>query len=228
MTQLTKSTALSALALFLAIGTASAFGLGVGVKPGVNKRNSCIAKPSIQRNRFAASSPSYEHHCGNPRSKRFYIDHDEFDESRTSMIQNPPPQFSRMRKRKEVVSSVDTLENFETEVLSEKERMVVVRFHAPWCKTCRSIKVAYERLAAANPEIKFVDVSLTNKNPDLRDTMDVKAVPYVHVYHPEAGLVESNGLDRKRLTTFKRVLASYREGKSVLPEEGATKNPYEF
>lgn len=123
---------------------------------------------------------------------------------------------------------METLDDFESEVLGEQERMVVVRFHAPWCKTCKAIKVAYDRLAAANPDLKFVDVALTNKNPELRDRMDVQAVPFGHLYHPQAGLVETNPLDRRNLTSFKKVLASYREGKCELSEEGAGRNPYEI
>jgi len=137
------------------------------------------------------------------------------------------PQVSRIRKRRQIVSVLATLEDFESEVLAENERMVVVRFQAPWCKTCKAIEVAYNRLAEANPEIKFVDVVLTDKNIDLRNTVNVWAVPFGHVYHPDAGLVEANPLDRRRFSIFKRVLASYRFGECAVPEEGAVKNPFE-
>lgn len=210
----TKELAVTVLAVFLTFSTAQAFG-PIG--------SDGLASNARTTNNVAVPAPPHVH--GIPRSRRFYID-DVADGVDVSPSRSRS-QGSRVRKRKEVVQSVETLDDFESEVLGEKERIVVVRFHAPWCKTCKAIKIAYARLAASNPEIKFVDVALTNKNPELRSSMDVKAVPFGHVYHPQAGLVETNPLDRRHFTSFKRVLASYREGECEVPEEGAATNPFE-
>uniref|UniRef100_A0A7S4MFU6 Thioredoxin domain-containing protein n=1 Tax=Odontella aurita TaxID=265563 RepID=A0A7S4MFU6_9STRA len=127
----TRDIAVLALALFLSFSVVDAFG-GGGPK-GLAKKGSAETSIALP-DHFAASGPPHVHHRGNPRTRRFYINHDVTSDESPKRAVRRRHQGSRVSKKKEVVRPVDTLGDFESEVLGEKERMVVVRFHAPWCK----------------------------------------------------------------------------------------------
>lgn len=120
--------------------------------------------------------------------------------------------------------TVNSAEEFDSVARGETDRLVVVRFHAPYCKACQSIAVAYDRLAKANdPAVKFVDVHIKDRldYPDL----DVPATPYAHIYHPTEGLVESSPIARRQFSKFKKILRWYKKGQCDLPDEFFT-NPH--
>lgn len=80
--------------------------------------------------------------------------------------------------------AVDTLEEFIA-ILDQpnKSDVVAVRFYAPWCKACASIAPSYHRLARRNPNAIFINVSVGAKDSTLHELLNVKAVPYGHIYH---------------------------------------------
>jgi thiol-disulfide isomerase/thioredoxin len=45
------------------------------------------------------------------------------------------------------ILAVDTLEDFKRVVANEHDSIVVVRFHAPWCKSCKSAFPLFSRMA---------------------------------------------------------------------------------
>jgi len=124
------------------------------------------------------------------------------------------------------VHRAETLDDYDSIVTCETERLVVVRFHAPWCKACRAMKVAYDRLAKRTPSVKFVEVSFTQKNNEMQLSLAVEAVPFGFIYHPEMGLVEKLPMSRKDFTNFKSVLHSYLNGICDLPDDFLS-NSYE-
>jgi len=96
---------------------------------------------------------------------------------------------SRKIQTKQDIHAVSTLEEFNAIVKGEKDHIVVVRYHSTFCKACQQIQVAYSRLAKRYTNVKFVDVSITDKN-NLRETLTIPGVPFGHIYHPYVGLVE--------------------------------------
>lgn len=121
------------------------------------------------------------------------------------------------------VHHVKTLEEYESVVEGEKEKMVVVRFHAPWCKNCKVTAVAYNRLAKKSDlsaHIKFVDVDLDGSPASdmIKDHAAVSGVPFGLIYHSEAGLVDRLKLSRPNFSAFKKTLANYVKGSCDLPE----------
>lgn len=137
-----------------------------------------------------------------------------------------PSRRRTIKPQKDYLHQVSNPEEFDKEVKSEPDRLVVVRFHAPYCKACKSIQVAYERLAnSLQKNVKFVDVSIEDRQefPGL----DVPATPYAQIYHPELGLVEHSPIARRQLTTFKKILKWYVDGVADLEEEFFTNPQYE-
>lgn len=132
---------------------------------------------------------------------------------------NPSTSRRRQPPSKDYLYQVSNPDEFEQAVKNESEKLVVVRFHAPYCKACKSIQVAYERLAhnLSGRGVKFVDVSIQDRDefPDL----NVPATPYAQIYHPELGLVEDAPIARRHLSTFRKVLKWYVDGMADLEEE---------
>jgi len=121
------------------------------------------------------------------------------------------------------VYHVETLQEYKEVVANEKEAIVVVRFYAEWCKACKAIKPLFYRMAQtytmpeyikdpSTPTIKFVEVPLTHDNSILHQGLGVPSLPFGHIYHPGAGLVEERKIAKKNFKVFQDVLESYVDG----------------
>lgn len=123
-----------------------------------------------------------------------------------------PNLLNRNRNRRIAVAEVKTIEEYKSAVVDEKEQLVAVRFYAPWCKACRAIQSRFRKLASDYPHVKFVEMPVTESNAFLSEGLGVPALPYGHIYHPAAGLVDERSLNKKVFSDFKDVLKTYVEG----------------
>jgi len=67
----------------------------------------------------------------------------------------------------------------------------------------------YRQLATAHPNVKFVQVPLTKENAFLHTGLGIPSMPYAHIYHPTAGLVDERSINKKFFGQFKRSLQTY-------------------
>mmetsp|Transcript_27854 Transcript_27854/g.41052 ORF Transcript_27854/g.41052 Transcript_27854/m.41052 type:complete len:227 (-) Transcript_27854:8-688(-) len=123
-----------------------------------------------------------------------------------------------------------TMKEFQEEVLDEKEKLVVVRFFAPWCRACKAIAPYYSKFTkdttkAHTDNVKFVDCPLTAVTGEVHQTLGVNTIPFAHVYHPIAGLVEERRLARKHYMGFERTAKSYLKGECELKDGNASIDP---
>ncbi|KAL3765753.1 hypothetical protein ACHAWU_009721 [Discostella pseudostelligera] len=100
--------------------------------------------------------------------------------------------------------SVTSLEEYASVIEEGRRegRLVVVRFHATWCKKCQTLRPSFDKLAISHPHITFVDVPILETNTNLHQGLGVKSVPYGHIYHPTNGLVVETKLSRQSLGEF--------------------------
>mmetsp|Transcript_24234 Transcript_24234/g.54163 ORF Transcript_24234/g.54163 Transcript_24234/m.54163 type:complete len:286 (+) Transcript_24234:294-1151(+) len=116
-----------------------------------------------------------------------------------------------------------TLEEYR-DALAESDGLVVTKFHATWCKSCRAIRPSFRRLASLYPHVTFLDVPVTGGNANLHQGLGVPSLPYGHVYHPRAGLVEELKISRRRFPDLARLVRWYDRGSCGLderaPDEG--------
>jgi hypothetical protein len=70
----------------------------------------------------------------------------------------------------------------------------------------------YKRLARQNPEVTFVDIPITRDNEQVRDALNVVAVPFGHIYHPTAGLMEELNMGRRFWSEFQDIFHRYTKG----------------
>ena len=102
-----------------------------------------------------------------------------------------------------------TLQEFKQVVGDEKDKLVVVRWYAPWCKACKAIAPSFYRLASTFPNVIFVDVPVTPDNANLHQGLGVPSLPYSHIYHPTGRLVEELKISRKHFPFFAKTLKTY-------------------
>ena len=124
----------------------------------------------------------------------------------------PQPERSRIvnhQRRPLNVQMVETLQEYKTIVGDEPNRVVAVRFYATYCKACQVVAPLFYRLATLYPEALFIDVPVTETNASLHQGLGVPSLPYAHIYHPMAGLVEEQKLTRNHMQSFRVKLHSY-------------------
>ena len=131
------------------------------------------------------------------------------------------------RQQQQLITTVDTLEEYKRIVVNERHSIVVVRFHASWCKSCKAAYPLFHKLATEYNDnnntgggiVKFVEVPLTKETAYLHEGLGVPSVPFGHVYYPNVGLVEERKLNRKVFNDFKSVLKDYVRGSCDIPSE---------
>eukprot|EP00560_Eucampia_antarctica_P003448 CAMPEP_0197834888 /NCGR_PEP_ID=MMETSP1437-20131217/24049_1 /TAXON_ID=49252 ORGANISM="Eucampia antarctica, Strain CCMP1452" /NCGR_SAMPLE_ID=MMETSP1437 /ASSEMBLY_ACC=CAM_ASM_001096 /LENGTH=160 /DNA_ID=CAMNT_0043439925 /DNA_START=343 /DNA_END=825 /DNA_ORIENTATION=+ len=114
---------------------------------------------------------------------------------------------------------VTTLGEYDKALKSANGRIVVVRFHAKWCKACQAVTSSYYRLANGYEDAIFIDVPVTEKNANLHQGLAVPSLPFGHIYHPTGGLVEEMKMSKKFFPKFSRYVTSYIQGECDLKDE---------
>lgn len=110
------------------------------------------------------------------------------------------------------VTRVTTLQEYKDVVGCEKEKIVVVRFFATWCKSCKAMAPKFYRLSNTYSNVSFVEVPVTDKNTELHQGLGVPSVPFGHIYLPNAGLVEEMRISKRTFPEFEDALETYVDG----------------
>lgn len=129
--------------------------------------------------------------------------------------------------RPDHVLEVTNLNEYKEAVADEREKLTIVRFYAPWCRACKQIEQPYYRLGEEFPNFKFVEVPATIDNAYLHQGLGVPAIPYGHIYHPTAGLVEELRINKRKFSDFKKIIASYEDRECILPDLDPVTKMYE-
>jgi thiol-disulfide isomerase/thioredoxin len=114
--------------------------------------------------------------------------------------------------RRRSLLQISNIEQYKTEVVQVKDRLVVVRFYAPWCRACRAIEQRFLRLSVEFPQVKFVELPLNRENAFLHEGLGVPTLPFCHLYDPTVGLVEERKINKNLFQEFRGVLQTYVEG----------------
>eukprot|EP00578_Thalassiosira_sp_NH16_P013496 CAMPEP_0181110422 /NCGR_PEP_ID=MMETSP1071-20121207/18712_1 /TAXON_ID=35127 /ORGANISM="Thalassiosira sp., Strain NH16" /LENGTH=175 /DNA_ID=CAMNT_0023194205 /DNA_START=309 /DNA_END=836 /DNA_ORIENTATION=+ len=118
------------------------------------------------------------------------------------------------------VQMVDTIEDYKRVVVDEQDQIVVVRFFAPWCKSCKAAHPHFKKMVSEHsPSVKFVEVPLTKDTAYIHEGLGVPSVPFGHIYSPHVGLVEEMKINKKVFREFRQALESYVSGSCDLRNE---------
>lgn len=123
-----------------------------------------------------------------------------------------------LAKRNQIIA-VETLQDYKRIVVDEPHRIVCVRFYAPWCRACRAVQAPFRRLASLHSSVKFIEVPLTPETAFLHQGLGVPSLPFAHIYHPDAGLVEEQSINKKMFAAFTKTLQTYIDGQCAIDWE---------
>jgi thiol-disulfide isomerase/thioredoxin len=118
--------------------------------------------------------------------------------------------YSFLPARLSTIERMSEPSQFEAQVLGEQDSLVVVRFYADVCPSCRATGSLFRKwsrevdtddyastsdiISASQEEplpIKILEMPLNRATSSfLKDELQVEKLPYCHLYHPKFGLVE--------------------------------------
>lgn len=118
------------------------------------------------------------------------------------------------------ITSLYNIQDYQEQILnsSSEYELSIVRFKAPWCQTCRTTNLAWERMASrlskastlsSKNKVKFYQVELDGKEDStaLKDFLEIEGVPQGVMHIPTLGIAEQKvKLHRKNLTQLKKNL----------------------
>lgn len=128
----------------------------------------------------------------------------------------------RKKQQRADILHIESIEKYKEEVINSSE-MTVVRFYSRYCKSCQASEPLFYKLAADFDQhgVKFVEVPLTPHTKVLHDALEVPSLPWTHIYHPDAGLVEERKVSRKFIDEVRTCLRCYVYGECNLEDAPA-------
>jgi thiol-disulfide isomerase/thioredoxin len=118
----------------------------------------------------------------------------------------------RPKPRAPTVLQITDIQQYKDEVADVRDRMVCVRFYAPWCRACKAVESSFRRLPKEFPDVKFVEVPVTRDNTYLHKGLGIPSLPFAHIYDPSVGLVEEQKINKDVFGAFKETLKTYVDG----------------
>jgi len=181
-----------------------------------NNKNNNINSNNITRRNMSSSAVLESPNANNNRNRRS----SSFSDRMRNLVQRPAKKpavkitntTGRKLLKPENMHVATTLDDYKLLVGDEKNTIVIVRFFATWCKACQAIGPSFYRLARQHPNIKFVEVPVTDTNVELHQGLNVPSLPFAHIYHPTGGLVEEMKISKKFFRSFEDVVQSYVDG----------------
>lgn len=158
-----------------------------------------------------------------------------FDNKVRNLLQSQKTTTANQKKDRHLpnIKTVSSKDELKAAVLEVEDRLTVVRFHAPYCKSCKRVEPLMHSFARRNPDIQFIDVAYTKdrSNRNLVHSLGVPSFPYFHLYHPASlGLLEEHSMNAKHFKDIVKVIESYQDEGCDLPPhpngDGIYASPY--
>mmetsp|Transcript_36321 Transcript_36321/g.47900 ORF Transcript_36321/g.47900 Transcript_36321/m.47900 type:complete len:213 (-) Transcript_36321:172-810(-) len=75
-----------------------------------------------------------------------------------------------------------------------RDRIVVIKFFAPWCRSCKALGLKFEKWAKgkyAGKPITFAEMDLFDReNKPVKQNLGISVIPMIHIHRGTAGKVE--------------------------------------
>jgi thiol-disulfide isomerase/thioredoxin len=119
-----------------------------------------------------------------------------------------------------LIAHITDVTDYKTRVVDESHNITVVRFYSHYCKSCRASEPHFFKLAKDYQQynVNFVEVPLTPQTKVLHDALGVPSLPWTHIYHPDAGLVEERKVSKKFIEEVRQALRCYVFGECSLED----------
>ena len=195
---------LLSLSLFLTTGTRSVtFAAAFCTAPSLLSSNKMMQQSTI-RNLVAAPMEEKEK--------------EDIGNNEQDWISIPGGFFPNLNKGR--MQEVTTLQEYKDVVVNERNKIVVVHFYAPWCRSCKAMAPQLAKMRnSLGDTVKFVKVPVTPETVMIHQGLGVPSVPFGHIYHPDVGLVEEMKMSKTHWNDFATVLRHYVDGVCDIPPE---------
>mmetsp|Transcript_3646 Transcript_3646/g.6081 ORF Transcript_3646/g.6081 Transcript_3646/m.6081 type:complete len:232 (-) Transcript_3646:1041-1736(-) len=126
----------------------------------------------------------------------------------------------RQAKHFNLIQHITSITDYKNLVVNEQHNITVVRFYSHYCRSCRASEPHFFKLAQdfQHHNVNFVEVPLTPTTKVLHEALDVPSLPWTHIYHPEAGLVEERKVSKKFIGEVRSALRCYVYGECSLED----------
>eukprot|EP00578_Thalassiosira_sp_NH16_P017179 CAMPEP_0181106136 /NCGR_PEP_ID=MMETSP1071-20121207/16369_1 /TAXON_ID=35127 /ORGANISM="Thalassiosira sp., Strain NH16" /LENGTH=247 /DNA_ID=CAMNT_0023189519 /DNA_START=198 /DNA_END=941 /DNA_ORIENTATION=+ len=166
---------------------------------------------------FSSITPTSTKSILDPRSaviQRYRAeDTPDVSQQQQSQPKHQSDVFSFLPSRLSTIERMNRPSQFQEKVLDEKDSLVVVRFYAEVCPSCRATAPLFRKWSRGieksdmqsnisvdagvwRPQQEALSVKILEMPLNMatsaffKDELHVEQLPYYHVYHPEYGLVE--------------------------------------
>ena len=111
------------------------------------------------------------------KRKKTFVNSDSTDWTPTKggFFVNLTQRKAGQNKQKRTVEAVDNIVDYKSVVVDERKKIVVVRFFASWCRSCKATEPVFNKLVKQSPDdVKFVQVPLTKETAYLQEGLGEK------------------------------------------------------
>lgn len=88
------------------------------------------------------------------------------------------------------------------------DRLIVIKFYAKWCRTCKAMGKQFAQLALQFPEARFFEMDY-DANRDLCRSLGISILPYVEMYRGADGKLEGFSCGPSKMRMLKNKLETY-------------------
>ncbi|KAK2521487.1 thioredoxin [Columba livia] len=97
-----------------------------------------------------------------------------------------------------MVKIVSSLTEFESELKSAGDKLIVVDFSATWCGPCKMIKPFFHALCEKYDGVVFIEIDVDDAQ-DVASHCDVKCMPTFQFYKNGNKVQEFSGANKEKL-----------------------------
>jgi len=130
----------------------------------------------------------------------------------------------------EKITSLKTPDEYRAFLSANPEKLVVMKFYAPWCRACKGLEPKFKKIALDDTHSVIFSQFDVQKNKDFVKSLGILALPNVHFYG-NGDLVESFPCGPSKVPVLRKKLGEYvvervKDGKYIPAEpkpEGESK-----
>eukprot|EP00640_Fibrocapsa_japonica_P005132 CAMPEP_0113938872 /NCGR_PEP_ID=MMETSP1339-20121228/5290_1 /TAXON_ID=94617 /ORGANISM="Fibrocapsa japonica" /LENGTH=213 /DNA_ID=CAMNT_0000942187 /DNA_START=143 /DNA_END=784 /DNA_ORIENTATION=- /assembly_acc=CAM_ASM_000762 len=112
------------------------------------------------------------------------------------------------------VLKLANMQEYLDAIANAGDKLVVVKFFATWCRSCKQLDYQYKKLPAQHPDVMFCEIAMLdeeNNNKAFFKQYEVEVLPTVFFFRGAAGMIDRMPCGMKRIPIFKEKIDTYKK-----------------